>query len=197
MERFKSVLVEDGEALRTMAAYIDLNPVRAGIVKDPKDYRWSGYGEATGGGKAARCGLCHVVGHGERGERAWETPGVAGGMSASEVYRGWLFEDGKTGESVAAGGTTKGGKKQAGIAKESVAAEKKRRGKLSRSELLGCRVRYFSDGLVIGSKGYVEGIFQRYRGLFGPKRNDGARSIKEDAQGSLFTARKLRGRTVG
>ena len=32
MERFKSVLVEDGEALRTMAAYIDLNPLRAGIV---------------------------------------------------------------------------------------------------------------------------------------------------------------------
>lgn len=28
----------------TMAAYID--PVRAGLVKDPKDYRWSGYGEA-------------------------------------------------------------------------------------------------------------------------------------------------------
>ena len=39
MERFKSVLVEDGEALRTMAAYTDLNPLRAGMVKDPKDYR--------------------------------------------------------------------------------------------------------------------------------------------------------------
>jgi REP element-mobilizing transposase RayT len=48
MDRFKSVLVEDGEALRTMALYIDLNPVRAGLVDDPKDYRWTGYGEATG-----------------------------------------------------------------------------------------------------------------------------------------------------
>jgi hypothetical protein len=64
MERFKSVLVEDGEALRTMAAYIDLNPVRAGMVKDPKDYRWCGYGEAMGGGTAARLELCQVVGHG-------------------------------------------------------------------------------------------------------------------------------------
>ncbi len=46
-ERFRSVLVDGaGEALLTMAAYIDLNPVRAGIVQDPKDYRWSGYGEA-------------------------------------------------------------------------------------------------------------------------------------------------------
>jgi len=40
-ERFKSVIVESGVAARTMAAYIDLNPVRAGMVKDPADYRWS------------------------------------------------------------------------------------------------------------------------------------------------------------
>jgi hypothetical protein len=44
-DRFKSVIVESG------AAYIDLNPVRAGMVDDPADYRWSGYGEAVGGGK--------------------------------------------------------------------------------------------------------------------------------------------------
>ena len=42
--RFTSVIVEDEErALRTMAAYIDLNPVRAGMVEDPADYRWCGY----------------------------------------------------------------------------------------------------------------------------------------------------------
>jgi hypothetical protein len=34
-------VVEDGIAARTMAAYIDLNPVRAGMVSDPADYRWS------------------------------------------------------------------------------------------------------------------------------------------------------------
>ena len=39
-DRYRSVLVEDGDALRTMAAYIDLNPVRAGLIDDPKDYRW-------------------------------------------------------------------------------------------------------------------------------------------------------------
>jgi hypothetical protein len=48
MDRFKSVLVEDGEALRTMALYIDLNPVRAGLVEDPKDYRWSGSAAGSG-----------------------------------------------------------------------------------------------------------------------------------------------------
>jgi putative transposase len=40
-----------------MPAYIDLNPVRAELVKDPKDYRWSGYGEAVAGNQARRVGL--------------------------------------------------------------------------------------------------------------------------------------------
>jgi hypothetical protein len=54
-DRFRSVLVEGkGQALRTMAAYIDLNPVRAKICDDPKDYRWCGYAEAVAGGKLAR-----------------------------------------------------------------------------------------------------------------------------------------------
>ena len=49
-DRFKSVIVEDGVAAKTVSAYIDLNPVRAGMVTDPADYRWSSYGEAIGGG---------------------------------------------------------------------------------------------------------------------------------------------------
>ena len=57
-ERFKSVLVEaKSGVLRTMAAYIDLNPVRAGLVFDPKDYRFCGYGEAVAGSSSARKGL--------------------------------------------------------------------------------------------------------------------------------------------
>ena len=188
MERFKSVLVEDGEALRTMAAYIDINPLRAGMVKDPKDYRWCGYGEAMGGGKAARLGLCQVVGHEDRGATAWDTPAEAKGMSAAEVYRCWLFEDGKTREDKPS---------KAGLSTESAAAEKKRKGKLSRAALLRCRVRYFSDGLVLGTKSYVDGVFEAYRGQFGPKRTSGARALHEDAQGSLFTARQLAVRTVG
>ena len=61
-DRYKSVLVEGNEnALITMAAYIDLNPVRAGMVEDPKDYRWCGYGEAMGGGQRARQGLGEML----------------------------------------------------------------------------------------------------------------------------------------
>jgi len=66
-ERFKSVIEESGVAARTMAACIDLNPVRAGMVSDPADYRWSSYGEAVGGGnkgngKKALLGICFLRG---------------------------------------------------------------------------------------------------------------------------------------
>ena len=43
-DRFKSVLVEDGETLINCLAYVDLNPVRAGIVEHPDDYRWNSLG---------------------------------------------------------------------------------------------------------------------------------------------------------
>src|SRR6201995_3530110 len=45
-ERFKSVLLEGGAAVAAIAAYIDLNPVRAGLCEDPKDYRYCAYAEA-------------------------------------------------------------------------------------------------------------------------------------------------------
>ncbi len=49
----KSVIVEDGVAAKTISAYNDLNPVRAGMVQDAADYRWNSYGEAIGGGAKA------------------------------------------------------------------------------------------------------------------------------------------------
>ncbi len=41
--RFKSSLVESERYLLTCMRYIELNPVRAGMVVDPGDYRWSSY----------------------------------------------------------------------------------------------------------------------------------------------------------
>lgn len=42
-ERYKSHLVSDDSYLLTCGAYIELNPVRAGMVFSPEDYRWSSY----------------------------------------------------------------------------------------------------------------------------------------------------------
>ncbi len=41
--RFRSSLVENDEYFLACLRYIELNPVRAGIVNDPGDYRWSSY----------------------------------------------------------------------------------------------------------------------------------------------------------
>lgn len=41
--RFKSCLVQSTEYLLYCYRYIELNPVRAGMVKDPADYVWSSY----------------------------------------------------------------------------------------------------------------------------------------------------------
>ncbi len=60
-ERFKSVLVEDQpKVVEAVALYIDLNPVRAGLVADPKDYRFCGYAAAIAGNTLARKGLLSI-----------------------------------------------------------------------------------------------------------------------------------------
>ena len=41
--RYKSSLVQDSQYLLSCLHYIELNPVRAGMTKDPGDYKWSSY----------------------------------------------------------------------------------------------------------------------------------------------------------
>ena len=67
------VVEEEERALRTMAAYIDFNPVRAGIVPDPADYRGSGYSEAVAGKARSRGGLVGII-----GQMAWPRETAAG-----------------------------------------------------------------------------------------------------------------------
>ncbi len=43
--RFKSPIVSDDEYLLTLMRYIEQNPVRAGMVKHPQEYRFSSYRE--------------------------------------------------------------------------------------------------------------------------------------------------------
>mgnify|MGYP002814289387 CR=1 FL=1 len=71
-ERFKSTLLEPAESLcQTMAAYLDLNSVRAGLVADPKDYRFCGYAEAVAGGPNAQAGIRCVADGAVLGSKAF------------------------------------------------------------------------------------------------------------------------------
>jgi putative transposase len=46
--RYKSTLVQSESYLLSCMAYLDLNPVRAGLVAHAADYAWSSYGHYTG-----------------------------------------------------------------------------------------------------------------------------------------------------
>lgn len=179
-----------GQALSTMAAYIDLNPVRAGIVKDPADYRWSGYAEAVAGREPARLGLKKVV----MGVLASERPGETARQEMRRLmarYRIYLFENG---EERKAGSDGKGARR--GMGAREVEAVIRSGGKLSFYESLRCRVRYFSDGCAIGAVDFVEGVFTKNRGRFGSRRNNGAREMRSVDLRGLFTVRDLRNEAV-
>lgn len=182
-DRYRSVLVEDGEALRTMAAYIDLNPVRAGLVDDPKDYRWCGYAEALGGSKRARRGHCVILG---MTVATWAS-------AAQESYRRLLLGEGiEAGEEVKESETRQGRKyRRRGLDRAKALAELRDGKALGKAELLRCRVRYFSEGLVLGSRNFVENAFQEKRDWFGSKRKSGARGLPVEG-GGLFSLRDLK-----
>jgi hypothetical protein len=188
-ERFKSVIVESGIAARTMAAYIDLNPVRAGMVEDPAEYRWSGYGEAVGGGpkgngKKAREGLVRACmsheGVGFEAER-WK--------EVSRIYRRMM------------GLALQRKKGNAGVSREIVRemVQEEETGGLKSAlhygGMLLHRVRYFTDGAVIGSRVFVNEAFTAARERFTPGRKEGARRLRgsgKPAAGVLWSLRDLR-----
>jgi REP element-mobilizing transposase RayT len=46
--RYQARLVGEGDYLRQLIVYVHVNPVRAGLVADPADHRWSGHGAMLG-----------------------------------------------------------------------------------------------------------------------------------------------------
>jgi len=193
MERFRSVLVEgrrpskrgakDGssqlDVLKVMAAYIDLNPLRAGLVADPAAYRWCGYGAAVIGDAGAQRGLCLMMG---LREDEWQTE------RASEIYRQWLDAEGQEITTEANG---KGKVVRRGIRPEQSETSAEEAGEIGVGEMVKHRVRHFSAGLVVGGRDFVNEVFEANRERFGPKRKIGAKKVKACAEG-LYSLRDLR-----
>ena len=184
-ERFKSVLVEGSEeALMTVAAYIDLNPVRAGLVDRPEDYRWCSYARAVAGDADTRAGLGRILDFSSRSvddfENRWE--------ETSQLYRLWLFSEGRE----VTPDPEMGIRGRKGFKDEAIEREEQREGRLTRAELLRCRVRYFTEGSVLGSAAFVESVFEQNREHFGTRRKSGARRMRGGDWGDLRVARDLR-----
>ncbi|MCB1096158.1 MAG: hypothetical protein KDN22_11335 [Verrucomicrobiae bacterium] len=180
-DRFKSVLVQ-GEpgVLATVAAYIDLNAVRAGIVTDPREWRWCGYAEALKGQRLARNGVYEALGEAgaqDRGGEAWKR--------MHRRYRQLLMEEGRQLRDEEGRVTRKG------LTPEEFETEEGRDFDLPAPALLQQRVRYFVDGLALGSAAFVESVFDKNRARMGVTRTCGAR-IPKVPMGGLHTMRDLR-----
>lgn len=188
--RFKCMLVGEGEGLRAVAAYIDLNPIRAGLVKRPEQYRWCSYAAAVSGMRLARRGLTTAIeGNGSVAGRTTST-----WAKASSFYRELLYGKGQA----VAGGVTKDGyeKSKGGFTQAEIEAVWAGGGKLTLAQVLRCRVRYFTDGAVLGSKQFVDDFFDERREFFGEKRETGARAMKGANWGTLRVLRALRTEAV-
>jgi putative transposase len=148
-DRFKSVIVENGETLINCLAYIDLNPLRAGLVERPEQYRWNslGYHVQTDNRNkflSTDFGLkeFNVKSRKERIRR----------------YRRYVYEAGALNQ------PEKGTSKV--IADKVLEKERRREFELSRSDRFKYRTRYFTDSGIIGSKEFVAENHQRFKHLF-------------------------------
>ncbi|OPZ73979.1 MAG: Transposase IS200 like protein [Verrucomicrobia bacterium ADurb.Bin474] len=173
MERFKSLVVEPSlQAMATVAAYIDLNAVRAEQVDDPADYRFCSYAAAMGGKASAIEGYRLIY----------------GGRSFADAIAGYrLCLFGK-------GAKPKGDQdKDRGVISEEKLDEVIRSGgKVEMSELLRRRVRYFSDGMAIGSRLFLKEIYEQHRDCFPESRKARFASMKGTDWGGLQVVRDLK-----
>ncbi len=143
--RFKNTILESGLAVWDCWLYVEMNPVRARMISDPADYRFCSYGEwAARGRNPFESGIQqHVLPWLGDLLQVDDIDGVRQRMRV-EFARVKAVEDRQRPDEV-----------ETAIA---VAAEKERF--VTR---LDRRVRYWVDGLVIGSDRFVLGTVGRYR----------------------------------
>jgi putative transposase len=177
-ERFKSVLLEGGEAVAAVAAYIELNPVRAALCADPKDYRYCGYAEALAKGcPLARQGIRTILGQ----------PETSSWNELSSQYRKLLFIKGSC---------QSPNKAPAFDLPSAQRVVEEQNGELPLSQRLLCRIRYFTDGVILGSQGFVESHFGRLKQKLGYRRHRAATCLTALGSSGLWVFRDPRVRAV-
>ena len=152
-QRFKSVIVEKGETLANCQAYIDLNPIRAGIVDKPDDYRWNTLGYINQrGDNAQRDGFLAM-------EFGLENEVNLSQAKRASNYPRYVYEMGAL-DSI----------KGASIKPEVLQREKEKGFKPTRTDRFRQRTRYFTDSGVIGSMGFVQTQCRQFEDYFNTKR---------------------------
>ena len=160
-DRFKSVIVENGETLINCLAYIDLNPLRAGLVERPEQYRWNslGYHVQTN----SRDNFLST----DFGLKEFN---VKSKKERIRGYRRYVYEAGSLNQ------PEKGNVK---VIEDKVLQKERRRAfQLSRTDRFRYRTRYFTDSGIIGSKEFVAENYQRFKHLFFSKHEKKPKPIK-------------------
>jgi putative transposase len=196
--RYTSVIVEEEErALRTMAAYIDRNPLRAGMVSDPADYRWSGYTEAMAGKARARQGLVRII-----GQMAWPRETAAGAKPwGAEAFpknvetRALVFYRAILGGQGVERRREDGSVVRCGVSekvRERLTTPNERR---LAAEVLTRRVQHFTKSMIIGSRAFIDGWFEANRGIVKGRsrteRKRGSKPLGKPALRGLYAFRDV------
>ncbi len=160
-ERFKSVIVEKGETLINCLAYIDLNPVRAGLVERPDDYRWNSLGyhmqtDNKDGFLSLDFGLKEF--------------GVIGTKERLRRYRRYVYEAGAINKPNNPGAKT--------IDEKIVEKERKKNFEVTRIDRFKNKTRYFTDSGIIGTKEFVSSHYERFKDIFISKNEKKPKPIK-------------------
>jgi len=161
-ERFKSVIVQDGMTLINLLAYVDLNPIRAGIVRRPEEYRWCSLGYHQQRGNAGE--LLSL----EFGLADWDE------LDPREVvrkYREFIYETGAADsrQRSVVSSQLEETERNRGIDQRIVERERRRQYRVGRAERFLHRSRYFTDSGIIGSKEFVGEVFDRVKHLLGSR----------------------------
>jgi REP element-mobilizing transposase RayT len=168
-DRFKSVVVENGDTLINCLAYIDLNPIRAGLVDRPEEYRWSSIGQHVQAGKKDNF-LSLDFGLKEFGE-----------MDDSERfrrYRRFLYE---------AAAIDKG--KGVTIDDKIISDERKKDFNFTRTRRFLFRTRYFTDSGIIGTKDFVRSTYHRVQDKYDARREKIPKPI--NGLGGIYSLKRL------
>jgi putative transposase len=160
-DRFKSVIVDKGETLINCLAYIDLNPLRAGIVNRPEEYRWNslGYHFQTNNRD-----------HFLSTDFGLKEFNINNKKERIRRYRRYVYE---------AGAISRPDKMEAKVIDDHVVAKERKKGfEISRVNRFRYRTRYFTDSGIIGSKKFVDANYQRFKHLFYSKHEKKPKPIK-------------------
>jgi REP element-mobilizing transposase RayT len=157
-DRFKGVLVDIGEAQLSCSAYIDLNPVRAGIVEAPEDYRWSSMGLRVRNLKSFNKLIDNnFLSHLQYPENCVDTTGSLKNKANCLFFRYRLFV-------YLSGGIEREGKEK--IPQNLVEEVELFHGRLGIDTLFNYRVRNMSEGIAIGSQSFIARIQTEYNRKF-------------------------------